>query len=538
MRKETNKNLNKYKEKRDFFKTPEPRAALKASKGNYLEFAIHKHEASHLHFDLRLEAGGVLKSWAIPKGIPLDPEKKNLAIMVEDHPFDYKNFEGIIPEGSYGAGAVMIWDKGAYYAIGSSNKFESEKAIADGLKKGKLSFYLEGKKIKGEFTLIKLKQKENDWLLIKKKDRYANKAIKNDGLSAKTGRTMEEIAENEQIKTNRNFKYNLRDIDLNGAPLAKMPENIKPMLATSAEEFFNSRGWIFEIKWDGYRVIAKIDKSVNLYSRHEALSNSHFPSIAESLKKVTLKAVLDGEVVVLAPDGRADFQLLQDYFQAGKGMLVYYVFDILYLIKYDLTHMPLIRRKAILKEFVAELTPDVRFSDHIEGEGRELFRGARLEGVIGKNAESIYEPGVRSRNWVKIKTKMRQETVICGFTEPRGGRRNLGALILGVYDNAELTYIGHTGSGMSDRQLLALRRKLDPLITSRSPFKEEPKTDEEAYWVKPELVCEIKFAEWTKEGHMRQPVFVGMRDDKKAEEAIREEPKKIKNMIEIKENKK
>lgn len=534
MRKETNKKLNGYEKKRNFSKTPEPKGVFRVTEGNYSEFVIHKHDASHLHFDLRLEVGGILKSWAVPKGISLDPENKNLAIMVEDHPFDYKDFEGIIPEGNYGAGTVMIWDRGAYYAIGSPSKFESERTLADGLEKGKISFHLEGKKIKGEFTLIRLKQKENNWLLIKKRDRYANRAIKNEALSAKTGRTMEEIANNDQIQQDRDFKYSLRDIELNGAPLAKMPDNIKPMLATLAEEPFNNRGWIFEIKWDGCRVIAKIDKNVNLYSRHEALFNSRFPSIVESLQKVTLKAVLDGEVVVLTPDGRADFQLLQNYSRTGRGMLVYYVFDILYLIKYDLTHMPLLKRKAILKEFVAELSPNIRFSDHVEGEGKELFEEAEkngVEGIIGKDAESIYEPGIRSRSWVKVKTKMRQEAIICGFTEPRGGRRNLGALILGVYKNNELIYIGHTGAGISDRLLKLLRSKLEPLMISEAPFRQTPKTNEAAHWVRPELVCEIKFAEWTEDGYMRQPVFVGLRDDKNAEEITREEAKKMKDII-------
>lgn len=232
--------LTEYRKKRNFSKTPEPKGGVEAGSGsNYSEFVIQKHNASHLHFDLRLEAGKVLKSWAVPKPVSLDPEKKNLAVMVEDHPFEYKDFEGIIPEGNYGAGTVMVWDKGVYYAIGSSNRSESEKMIAAGLKEGEISFYMEGKKIKGEFAMIRLKRGKNNWLLIKKKDRYADRKIINDDLSAKTGRTMEEIAKNEPIKSNRDFKYSLRDIDFNRAPSSEMPENIRSMPAALAEGFFD-----------------------------------------------------------------------------------------------------------------------------------------------------------------------------------------------------------------------------------------------------------------------------------------------------------
>ncbi len=515
--------LNTYQQKRDFKKSPEPKGELKGSKGNYLQFVIHKHDASHPHYDLRLEGGGVLKSWAIPKEPDLDAGKKILAIMVEDHPFDYKNFEGVIPEGNYGAGTVMIWDSGVYYAIGASNREESEREILDGLKKGEIGFVLEGKKLRGGFSLVKFKKgKDNSWLLIKKNDQFANKEIKGKDISVKTGRMMEEIAENKKIKK---FAGRYLEIHIKGAPRAKLPEIYKPMLAHLVKEPFNRKNWLFEIKYDGYRAIARIDDaSAEIFSRNGLSFNGRFSSIAESLKHVPYKVILDGEIVVTDKQGKSDFGLLQNYIKTGDGYPVYCVFDILHFQDYDLKNLPLAKRKEILKEILPEL-PNVKYVSHIEERGEALFKMTAergIEGIIAKDEESVYEPGQRSVHWLKIKKMNRQEAVIGGFTEPRGERRGIGALVLGVYEDDDLVYIGHTGGAFAGEKLAEMRKRLKPLIKKISPFKKEPKTNGKVHWVEPKLVCEAKFSNWTKDGYMRQPIFLGLREDKNPREIKRE----------------
>ena len=515
--------LTEYRAKRDFKKTPEPSGQEGAVPEEPLRFVVHKHHATRLHWDLRLELDGVLKSWAVPKGPSLDPEEKKLAVMVEDHPIDYQFFEGVIPEGNYGAGAVMIWDRGTYHAVGCPDRASSEEALRSGLAKGHISFVLAGQRLKGEFALVKLKKaQENSWLLLKKKDAESKPGGRLSGTdtSVASGRTMDEI--------NRG-KPDLSGVDLSGATSAPMPLHVKPMLATPVEAPFDRPGWLFEVKWDGYRALGEVSEGkARLYSRNDKTLNEQFPAIAQSLATLPFDALFDGEIVVVDGSGRADFQLLQDYLQSARGNLAYYIFDLLYFEGFDLRRLPLVRRKGILRQVLPAL-PYVAFSEHVEAEGSALFEAAKennVEGVMAKDAMSPYRSGERGRDWLKIKTHRQQEAVIGGFTRPKGGRKGFGALILGVYEKGRLVYIGHTGGGFTDEQLASILMRLEPLAREGSPFDKTPKTNTDVTWVEPTLVCEVRFSEWTNEGLMRQPVFLGMREDIDPREVRREEAEK------------
>lgn len=555
--------LETYRQKRNFKKTPEPApgASEAAPPDEPLRFVVQKHAASHLHYDFRLELGGALKSWAVPKGPSLNPEDKRLAMMVEDHPLDYRTFEGIIPEGNYGAGTVMVWDEGTYTALGAETRAESEKLLQEQMGKGSLKIVLRGEKLKGAYSLSKMRggkdpssgKGENAWLLIKKQDDFATKQ---DVLlwdrSVRSGRSMEEIADAREAewRSNRDDEegaspapqtmafappqidgVDLSRIDLTGAVAAPMPHDVKPMLATLTDESFDREGWLFEIKWDGYRAVAEIKRGraggeVLLYSRNMLNFNERYGPIVRDLEKLKFDAVLDGEIVVLNKEGRPEFKLLQNWLGDAAGTLVYYVFDILFLEGYDLRNLPLLRRKAILKAILPDL-PHVRWSDYIERNGRALYDTARqhdLEGVIAKDGASQYRSGDRTEDWLKVKTHLQQSAVICGFTEPRGGRKDLGALILGVYEDEngqptdddarkQLVYIGHAGGGFTEKELAHVKERLEPLIVAKSPFKVAPPTNAPPTWTRPGLVCEVKFSEWSKDGIMRQPIFLGLRDD-------------------------
>jgi len=524
--------LKEYKSKRKFRETPEPKPSP-GPKGKHLIFVIHKHAARRLHYDLRLELEGVLKSWAVPKGPSLDPSFKRLAVMVEDHPLDYKDFEGIIPEGNYGAGSVIIWDRGFYYHPSTTDRKESEKLLMDGLRKGNMKFVLAGEKLQGEFALVKTGMDEKSWLLLKKKDQYA---IKDDILketrSVVSNKTLEEIFESKPEKSFRQKKVNqirlqeaIESEDLKDAPVKPMPHKIKPMLATLVKEPFDHPDWIFEVKWDGYRAIAEIsDGNVSLYSRNLISLNQKFFSIVESLRKFRFEAVLDGEIVVVDKQGRPDFQMLQNYQKSGKGHLLYYVFDLLYFEGHDLTNLPLLRRKELLKKILPS-SSKIKFSDHVLKDGVLFFNVVKekgLEGIIAKHSQSAYRMGRRSKQWLKVKTQLTQEGIIAGFTEPRGDRKYFGSLVLGAYKEGELIYIGHSGGGFGTKNLKGIRERLDPLVQKECPLKKEPETNMPVTWVKPELVCELIFHGWTDEGLMRQPVFLRMREDKPAREVVRE----------------
>ena len=513
--------------------TPEPEPDL-LPEGDRLIFVVHKHAARALHYDLRLELGGVLKSWAVPKGPPLDPSVKRLAIMVEDHPFDYKDFEGVIPAGNYGAGSVIVWDRGFYRHPSARDKEENEKLLLAGLKKGDMKFVLDGEKLHGEFALVKTGRDDKSWLLLKKKDRYSvNDDILREDRSVLSNRTLEEVFE---VDTGRSAvqkisRIRLREVieseDLKDAPLSPMPHGIRPMLTTLTKEPFDHPDWIFEVKWDGYRAITQIrDGDVSLYSRNGTSLMQRFIPVVESLRKFKFEAVLDGEIITVDDQGHPDFQMLQDYQKSGQGHLLYYVFDLLYFQGHDLTNLPLLRRKELLKKILPS-DPKIKFSDHVWKEGISFFSVATekgLEGIIAKHSQSTYRMGKRSRQWLKVKARLTQECVIAGFTEPRGNRKYFGSLVLGVFDKGEFIYIGHSGGGFTAKQLREIRERLDLLTSKECPFTTRPKTDTPVTWLKPEVVCEVAFQGWTDEGLMRQPVFLRLREEKAAREAIREKP--------------
>jgi len=524
--------LDKYRQKRQFQGTPEPTGGDETAIGP-LRFVVQKHRASRLHYDFRLEVGGVLKSWAVPKGPSLDPGEKRLALMVEDHPIAYADFEGVIPEGNYGAGTVMVWDHGRYCARSSADRAESERLVEQGLAAGDLKIILDGQKLKGEFAVVKLKSKgkkgdENAWLLIKKHDAFATSDdVTKLDLSSVSHRSMDEIARGPgaawgpQAQGGRGAR-----IELGDAPAAAMPHDVRPMLATAIDRPFDRPGWLFEVKWDGYRAIAEVDRGkVRLYSRNQVGLESKFPPIVKTLASLGHDAVLDGEIVVLDAAGRADFERLQNYARSS-GTLVYFVFDILFLDGHDLRTLPLGRRKQILKQIVGS-QGNVRFCEHVDEAGVAFYRAVcehGLEGFVAKDATSRYAAGKRGKSWLKLKAVSQQEAVIGGYTEQRGDPRGFGSLMLGVYEGDELRYIGQAGTGFTTKSADELRRRLDAIEIPTCPFRSKPKPDAPVHWVKPELVCQVKFQNWTSEGVLRQPVFLGMRDDKPAREVHHEQP--------------
>ncbi|MCB4791560.1 MAG: DNA ligase D [Elusimicrobia bacterium] len=518
--------LKEYRKKRNFAKTPEPPALVRKTEG--FRFVVHKHRATRLHYDLRLEHHGVLKSWAVPKGITNNPGEKHLAILVEDHPFEYKDFEGRIPKGNYGAGEVIIWDEGTYTPVGTnmpSSRPAMERRLARALSKGHVSIRLEGKKLHGEFYLIRLKNRENQWLIIKKADEYAKAQTLSD-TSARSGKTLEDIANEKPEPQYKPAGLKVTGIDFKGALKSPMPAFVEPMLATLSDAPFDRGGWAFEVKWDGYRCIARIDnEKVTLYSRNAKVYNDTFPAIAEAFKGARFNAIFDGEVVAVDREGRSDFGMLQDYIKNQKGTIIYYVFDCLYLGSYDLRALPLVRRKEILSK-ILPVSGTVRLSGHVETKGTGFYHAAEqngLEGIIAKKLDSPYLAGARSRDWLKIKTQKRQEAVICGFTEGRSSRKYFGALVLGVYKDGKLKFAGHAGGGFDEEGLKEMYAKLKPLITKLCPFEHKPKTNMPVTWVKPELIVEVKFREWTKDGMMRQPIVLGLRDDKDPSRVVLEE---------------
>lgn len=529
--------LKEYKAKRKFSKTPEPAGKVKKSKGT-LSFVVQKHHASHLHYDFRLELDGVLKSWAIPKGPSMNPGDKRLAMMVEDHPIEYGKFEGIIPKRNYGAGTVMVWDEGNYGPMEKDPDRDEEKILKEGLHKGDLKFVLNGKKLKGEFVLVRLKSgKGNEWLLIKKKDKYASEDdIARKDKSVVSKRTLDQIKEQsvEGSSIWQSPKVDKNSLPLKDAQQSEMLHQVKPMMATLVDEAFDSKDWVYEIKWDGYRAIAEINfNEVNLYSRNNLPFNDDYPGLVKDLSTLGVKAVLDGEICAVDESGVARFQLIQNYKRTGKGDIIYYVFDILYYDGYDLTDLPLLERKKILKEILPDI-PSVKYSDHVEKKGIKFFELVKqqgLEGVMAKKANSKYLIGVRGKDWLKIKVQNEQEAVIAGFTEPRGGRKHFGSLVLGVYEKDELVYIGHTGGGFNEKVLKEVYSKLKPLIRKTAPFTKIPKTNMPVTWVNPAIVCVVKFQEWTDEGIMRQPIFIELREDKYAKEVKREIEKPLDKVV-------
>lgn len=515
--------LSKYVKKRHFESTPEPKGAAKRKKTARLAFVVQEHHASRLHYDFRLEIDGVLKSWAVPKGPSLDPHEHHLAVQTEDHPFEYRTFEGVIPEGNYGAGNVIIWDEGWYEARADTD--DDEKLLRKELKKGHLTFILHGKKLKGEFALIQMRGIENNkaWLLIKKGDEYAStEDITKQDESVKSHKRVDELGAKNKLP------------ELSSYPKKASPWRVTPMLTTLVDEPFSREGWLFEIKWDGYRAVgAKHADDIELYSRNGLNFKDKYPPVVEALREFKHDVIVDGEIVVVDKDGRPHFEWMQHYVGGPDGKqnlertLHYYIFDLLWCNGRDLRTMPLVERKKLLK-IIMPKHDLLRYSDDVEKDGLGLFKQMQrrgLEGMVAKQTDSPYVEAQRGAAWLKVKTHQRQEVVIGGYTEPRGGRQYLGSLVVGVYDEGELIYVGHSGGGIPDKQRKELRDRLSKLERKTSPFKIEPKPNAPVHWVKPELVCEMSFSEWTEEGSMRHPQFEGMRADKKAKAVHREKPK-------------
>ncbi|MCW3462176.1 DNA ligase D [Chitinophaga nivalis] len=524
--------LAKYKQKRNFADTTEP-AAGKAVSGQHI-FVVQRHHASRLHYDFRLEVKGVLKSWAVPKGPSMDPADKRLAMEVEDHPYDYKDFEGNIPAGNYGAGAVYIWDKGTYELLGK-NGTSFDKDALSAIKSGDLKIVMKGKKLKGEFALVKMKgQEKNAWLLIKHKDKFALSGYNSEDYTpekVKAAGIKEKAAAKQVVKQKKVVR-----VPAGGAakPIGKtkIKAVYKPMMATLIAAPFDDDNWLFETKWDGYRAIAAVQQhQVSLYSRNGISFNKDYAPIVAAVEKVAHNVVLDGEVVVLDKKGNANFQLLQHYKTTGEGKLQYVVFDLLHLDGNDLQQLTLLERKTLLKEVIAQLQDKtVVFSTHILKKGTAFFEKARQqkwEGIIAKKTDSPYEEGRRTLSWVKIKIVAQQEALVCGYTAPRGSRKKIGALVLGMYTNNKLQYIGHCGGGLNEETIGLLYNHLQPLRSKASPFDTKVKTNMPVTWVKPELVVEVKFAGWTNAGQLRQPIFLGIREDKAAKEVHPETAQKI-----------
>jgi bifunctional non-homologous end joining protein LigD len=523
--------LERYQRKRDFRRTHEPTPEVRENEGP-LAFVVQKHRARRLHYDLRLELDGVLKSWAVPKGPSLDPADKHLAVMVEDHPIDYAAFEGNIPEGEYGAGEVIIWDRGTYSPdeggkLLFDDRAAAEKQMREGLLKGKLSFTLRGQKLKGSFTLVKIQKKEKDWLLMKHRDAYTRPGadILENEQSVVTERTIEDVKNKRPVRSSGKTPD---PAQIPGARQAPFPRKISPMLASLADAPFSRPGWFFEPKLDGYRISAylRAGKATLLSRNGNNMSAPYASLLPDVARQPASELVLDGEVIALDEKGKQCFQCLQDYLRSlnappegpARYPLVYYVFDILYLDGYDLRGAALRDRKQLLKA-VLDTAGQVRLVDYFEDDGETVYRVAvasGLEGVMAKRADSGYEDGRRSGAWLKVKAMKSDEFVIGGYSAAEGGRKaTFSSLLLGQYDDqGKLIFAGHVGSGFDEALLNDLKKRLDALRVKHSPFAAEPPLNAPTTWVKPELVAEVKFSERTQGGRLRIPVFLRLREDK------------------------
>ncbi len=565
--------LNKYKEKRNFKESPEPKGGKPDI--NKLRFVIQKHKASHLHYDFRLEMEGVLKSWAVPKGPSTDPDVKRLAMMVEDHPYDYRNFEGIIPSG-YGAGTVIVWDEGFYAPVESinENKKIQDKALLKGISAGKLHFVIHGKKLKGEYALVKTNGKgENAWLLFKVKDKYVSKTditLKDKSvISKKTLAQVEKTSDNiyglkqdnkpnskikkdkklihktdEKIKTKENNNKTFSKIKSKGKR-QKFPTKIAPMLATLVDKSFDNEEWQFEVKWDGYRTIAFCNKEkVELKSRNDKSFNQKFYPIYKAVQNWNINAVIDGEVVVLDENGKSNFGDLQNWRSEADGEIYFYVFDVLWLNGMNLMEISLKERRNFLEQLIPS-NDLIKLSTSFVGNGIDLFESAKklnLEGIIAKKSSSTYTPGVRTKEWLKIKANKRQEMVIGGYTINDDTSKLFSSLLLGVFENDKLIYTGKVGTGFNDKQQKEMLLQFKTHVSKSSPFTELPDINKpsrfrhdpphaKAIWMKPELVCEVSFNEMTSDGIMRHPSFEALRIDKKAKDVMREKPKRTSKVV-------
>ena len=527
--------LSEYRAKRKFAETPEPRGSRKRRLGTAPRFVVQKHDASHLHYDFRLEIGGVLKSWAVPKGPTLDPREKRLAMAVEDHPLDYYDFEGVIPSGSYGAGEVIVWDWGTFEVEGGE---DAERALA----KGRLTFRLHGEKLAGVFTLVKIQprtgKKDSTWLLLKRNDEDAQRGwrAEDHGESVKSGQPLEALRAPPPGKAKAKAKAKAKPPKTKKTPRAQrartpdpLPRTIHPELATLIDAPFDDDGWLFEIKWDGFRAVTTVGPrfEVTMTSRNGKDLLARFPTLASIGRSFSgAPLVVDGEIVAVDEQGRTSFQRLQN---GANAKISYAVFDLLYAEGHDLRDKPLEERKALLARLVDRNAENVILSSHVRGEGTRLFEVARaegLEGIVGKRRNAPYVEG-RTRDWVKIKAQLEQECVIAGYTEPGGGRTGFGSLVLGLYDHGKLVHCGNVGTGFDQATLASLFRRMKKLETRTCPFAKRPPSRTPAHWLAPELVAQVRFTEWTRDGSMRHPAFLGLRDDKDPRECHRERPREV-----------
>ena len=582
--------LTEYKRKRDFKKTVEPagKPLPKKVKGAS-RFVIQKHAARRLHYDFRLEMEGVLKSWALPKGLPWKRGEKHLAVEVEDHPIEYEDFEGVIPEGQYGGGTVMVWDRGTYYVYG-------EQPLKS-LREGKLHLVLDGQKAKGEWTLVRIRGRDdekNQWLILKTGADAKPISKKLDDQSVKTGRTMVQIAEERDAEWESNretdqsqtsqFKARIREAlkkkrsenrgrvrqthrlpsaergSRSGRPVTSSlpdlhsakPRFIEPMKAKLVEKPPAAGVWIYELKFDGIRLIAvKRDKKVSLLSRNQNDLSARFPEIVEAMENLPAReCVIDGEVVALDEEGRSSFQLLQarEMLATGrvrpnggegrKSPIYFYAFDLLQLEGKSMTGLPLEARKSVLEKLCAGMGDPIRYSSAIGSDPKRLLEEVKrrgLEGIIGKQRNSVYEAGRRSGAWIKLKCVNEQEFVVGGYTPPQGARKHFGAILVGYYDDNKLVFAGKVGTGFTAKSLSMLHKKFRTEERDDCPFVDLPSKQNgqwvqgitpsmmrKMHWVNPKFVAQIKFAEWTRDGKLRAPVFLGLREDKKPIDVVRE----------------
>src|SRR6267143_4896575 len=481
-------------------------------------FVVQKHRATRLHYDFRMAIDGTLKSWAVPKGPSQSHADKRLAVMTEDHPLDYANFEGKIPEGNYGAGTVMVWDRGTFHVEGNLDALKQ-------LEKGEIKFSLNGEKLRGSFVLVKLKQSEkgNECLMIKHKDAAEDSSWnidEHDG-SAVTGRTLEEIKE--ELPPKRR-PIPIQPAELQGARKGAMPSRVEPMLATLANRPFSDPNWLFEIKWDGVRALARIENgALVLRSRTGVDIAKRYPELASLPKALAAhNAILDGEIVALDAQGHSDFERLQErmHVRAPSEHLVvqipvaYFAFDLLCCDGYDLRKATLLERKQLLSRLM-HASARFRYSDHQLEKGKELFQLAEkngLEGVLAKRADSPYV-SERSPYWVKLKISQTVDAVVGGWTEARSAALSFGSLLLGLYQGKKLRFIGHVGSGFDSKKQKELNGRMKELAASACPFDAVPVTNEKPSWINPALVARVKFSGWTDEHALRHPVFLALRED-------------------------
>jgi bifunctional non-homologous end joining protein LigD len=557
--------LKEYNSKRDFKKTPEPGGAIsdtpKQSNKGVLRFVIQKHNASRLHYDFRLETGdGVLLSWAVPKGPSLDPRQKRLAVETEDHPLDYIDFEGVIPEGNYGAGTVIVWDIGTY---------TTERDIRQQFRDGKISFILRGKKMKGSFSLIRIRQRQKQWLLIKSgDDGYATSEEEEEEdltitapESVLTGRTNDELDEKKGLGQKRSGSEERRgrrqlsppDNNVILKENSEFPLSVKPMLAGHADAPFDNKEWVFEVKWDGVRAILLQNKAkgiTKIQSRNGKDITHRYPEIAEAVDSVLKdneSVVLDGEIAVLNKEGIPDFQMHQKRmnvdsqrdieFLSDNTPATYFVFDILYFDGKNVEELHLPDRRKILNSLIGGGSKRIRISEYIEEKGKALFKSVierQLEGIVAKHKYSKYRQGIRSSAWLKIKGILTQDCVVIGYTKGEGNRQDyFGSLILAAYDDkGKLRFVGHSGSGFGFDQLKETLSIMQRIRTDNNfcPVDTVPYTNSKPTWLRPELVAEVKFSGWTQDMIMRAPIFLRFRYDKQPTECLIEQvPQEIDN---------